>query len=55
MYHDPRHPVFSKECRLGRPGECHWYPCCNDVHPDPARLYHGLERRLRYEVWTETA
>jgi hypothetical protein len=46
LYHDPRRPVFSEQCRVGRPAECRWYPCCNDVHPDPARLYRGLRRRL---------
>jgi hypothetical protein len=50
LYHDPRHPVFSRECRLGRPADCHWYPCCNDVHPDPRRVYDGVARR-----WSQTA
>jgi hypothetical protein len=46
LYHDPRQPVFSRECRLGRPGECHWYPCCNAVHRDPARTYREILRHL---------
>ena len=50
LYHDPRRPVFSRECRLGRPADCHWYPCCNDAHPDPRRVYDGVARR-----WSETA
>lgn len=50
LYHDPRNPVFSRECRTGRPADCHWYPCCNDVHPDPRRVYDGIARR-----WSETA
>jgi hypothetical protein len=50
LYHDPRAPVFSRECRIGRPNDCHWYPCCNDAHPDPRRVYDGIERR-----WSATA
>lgn len=46
LYHDPRRPAFSRECRAGRPGDCRWYPCCNDAHPDPRRTYRGLGRRL---------
>jgi hypothetical protein len=45
-YHDPGQPVFSHECRVGRPAECHWYPCCNDVHPDARDAYAELARRL---------
>ena len=43
-YHDPRLPVFSRECRQGRPEECRWYPCCNDRHTDPARSFAHLRR-----------
>jgi hypothetical protein len=50
LYHDPRQPVFSRECRLGRPGECRWYPCCNDVHPDPRHVYDSVTRH-----WSQTA
>ena len=50
LYHDPRSPVFSRECRIGRPADCRWYPCCNDVHPDPRRIYDGIARR-----WSATA
>jgi hypothetical protein len=50
LYHDPRTPVFSRECRAGRPADCRSYPCCNDVHPDPRRVYDGIERR-----WSATA
>jgi hypothetical protein len=50
LYHDPRRPAFSAECRAGRPWECRWYPCCNDFHPDPARVYRGIERRLHVDA-----
>jgi hypothetical protein len=45
LYHDPRQPAFSRECQAGRPADCRWYPCGNDAHPDPRRVYEGIARR----------
>jgi hypothetical protein len=46
LVHDPRRPAFSKECRQGRPDQCHWYLCCSVVHPDPRATYQDLLQRV---------